>query len=234
MRIAVVGTGIVGQTLAGKLAELGHNVTVGTRDITATTTRTDPDITGNPPYLTWADGHPQVALGTFAEAVAQAELVINASSGSASLPALHAAGRENLAGKVLIDVANPLDFSQGMPPTLLVSDTDSLAEQIQRAFPDTKVVKTLNTVNARVMANPGELGGGDHTIFVSGDDAQAKRTVTDLLVSFGFTDIIDLGDISTARGPEMMMPMWLRLMTALGTPMLNYKIIRQPARIQQA
>jgi predicted dinucleotide-binding enzyme len=126
---------------------------------------------------------------------------------------------------VLLDISNPLDFSQGFPPTLFVKDTDSLGEQVQRAFPDARVVKTLNTLTADLMVNPKNLGE-ESTVFVSGDDAAAKATVTELLRSFGHTDVIDLGDISTARGAEMLMPVWLRLMGTLGTANFNIKIVR--------
>jgi len=226
MKIAVLGTGHVGQTLAGRLAELGHDVTIGTRDTAATMARSDPDAMGNPPYSAWATGHPVVRLAKFAEAAGAADLVVNATSGDVSLAALEAAGRDNLAGKVLLDVANPLDFSRGFPPTLFVKDTDSLAEQIQAAFPDAKVVKSLNTMTAALMVSPRQLAGGDHSVFVSGNDAEAKKTVAGLLESFGHTDIIDLGDISTARGPEMYLPIWLRLMNALSAPLFNIKVVR--------
>ncbi len=226
MKIAVLGTGTVGRTLAGRAASLGHDVAIGTRDPQATLARTDTDAMGNAPYSAWQADHADVALLPFADAAAHGELVVNASSGGASLEVLRLAGAENLAGKVLVDVANPLDFSNGFPPSLSVKDTDSLAEQIQRAFPDAKVVKTLNTLNAALMVDPAELAGGDHTIFVSGDDAGAKATVTELLGSFGWKDIIDLGDLSTARGAEMLLPIWLRLMNTLGTPAFNFKIVR--------
>jgi hypothetical protein len=226
MRIAVLGTGMVGQALAGRLAELGHDVTVGTRDVAATRARTDPDAMGNPPYQVWAQTHPDVRLATYPEATADAELVVNATLGTASLAALGEAGPDNLAGKVLLDISNPLDFSQGMPPTLFVKDTDSLGEQIQRAFPDVKVVKALNTLNADLMVQPGALADGAHTVFVSGNATDAKRTVTELLTSMGHTDVMDLGDISTARGTEMLLPVWLRLMFALGTTKFNFKIVR--------
>jgi 8-hydroxy-5-deazaflavin:NADPH oxidoreductase len=226
MKIAVLGTGMVGQALAGRLAELGHQVTVGTRDVAGTMARTEPDAMGNPPYREWAQGQPQVTLATFAEAAASAELIVNATNGSASISALEAAGRDTLAGKILVDVANPLDFSRGFPPTLFVKDTDSLAEQIQAAFPDVKVIKALNTMNAHLMVHPRQLAGGDHTVFVSGDDAGAKKTVTTLLESFGHTDVLDLGDLSSARGSEMLLPVWTRLFGALGTPMFQFKIVR--------
>ena len=179
-----------------------------------------------PAFATWVDAHPGIAVKTFAAAAADAEVVVNASSGAATIEVLRAAGAENLAGKVLLDVANPLDFSAGFPPTLFVKDTDSLAEQIQRAFPQTKVVKALNTMTAALMVEPRRLADGDHTVFVSGDDAEAKQTVTALLGSLGHTDVIDLGELVTARGTEMYLPMWLRLMGALGTPIFNVKIVR--------
>ncbi|MFG1830843.1 NADPH-dependent F420 reductase [Micromonospora chersina] len=226
MKIAVLGTGMVGQALAGRLAELGHEVTVGTRDVAATLARTTPDGMGNPPYAAWAAEHPQVRLTPFADAAAGAELLVNATSGNVSIAALQAAGTDNLAGKILIDIANPLDFSKGFPPTLFVKDTDSLGEQIQAAFPQLRVVKTLNTLTAALMVNPRALADGDHSVFVSGNDAEAKKTVTGLLESFGHADVIDLGDITTARGTEMVLPVWLRLMGALDTPMFNFKIVR--------
>lgn len=225
MKIAVLGTGMVGQALAGRLFELGHDVVVGTRDPEATLARTEPDGMGNPPFSAWQEQHPAIGLATFADAAAAGELIVNATGGTATLSVLEQAGADNLAGKVLIDISNPLDFSNGFPPTLFVKDTDSLGEQVQRAFPEVKVVKTLNTLNANLMVRPKDLGA-ESTIFVSGDDAAAKATATELLASFGHTDVIDLGDISTARGTEMLLPVWLRLMGALGTPLFNFKIVR--------
>ena len=226
MKVAVLGTGMVGRTLAARLSELGHEVTVGTRDVDATMARTESDAMGNPPYADWARANPRVALATFAGAAAQAELVLNATSGNASIAALEAAGREHLAGKVLLDIANPLDYSQGFPPSLFVSNTDSLAERIQAAFPEAKVVKSLNTMNAFLMADPRQLADGDHSVVVSGDDADAKQLVTELLQSFGHTDVIDLGDLSTARGTESLLPVWVRLFGVLGTPMFQFKAVR--------
>jgi 8-hydroxy-5-deazaflavin:NADPH oxidoreductase len=226
MKIAVIGTGMVGQALAGRLAELGHDVTVGTRDVAGTMARTAPDAMGNPPYSVWASAHPDITLATFADAAAGAELVVNATSGSAAIAALQAAGAANLAGKVVIDISNPLDFSRGFPPSLFVKDTDSLGEQIQSAFPDAKIVKSLNTLTAALMVNPALLAGADHSVFVSGNDPEAKKTVTGLLESFGHTDVIDLGDITSARGTEMLLPIWLRLMGTLNTGMFSFKIVR--------
>jgi predicted dinucleotide-binding enzyme len=225
MNIAVLGTGMVGRALAGRLAGLGHTVVVGTRDPQATLSRTEVDGMGNPPYAVWAGEHPDVTLATFADAAAGAELVVNASSGDATLDVLRLAGEANLAGKPLLDIANPLDFSQGFPPSLFVKDTDSLAEQVQRAFPQTRVVKALNTLNANLMVDPKSLGESS-TIFVSGDDAEAKATVVALLESFGHDDVIDLGDLETARGTEMLLPIWLRLMNTLGTAHFNFRVVR--------
>ena len=225
MNIAVLGTGMVGQAIAGRLHDLGHSVVVGTRDPRATLARTEPDQMGNPPFSAWHGAHTGVELATFADAAARAELVVNASSGSATLEVLQQAGADNLAGKVLVDVANPLDFSAGFPPTLSVKDTDSLGEQVQRAFPQARVVKALNTLNASLMVEPRSLGQSS-TVFVSGEDADAKATVVDLLESFGHDDVIDLGGLETARGTEMLLPIWLRLMGALGTAQFNFKVVR--------
>jgi predicted dinucleotide-binding enzyme len=226
MRFGILGTGVVGKTIAARLADLGHEVMVGTREPAETLSRTEPDRYGNPPFSAWQEEHPEVRLGTFAEAAAHGEMVVNATAGAVSLEALEQAGEDNLNGKIVIDVANPLDFSKGMPPTLSVSNTDSLGEQIQRRFPEAKVVKTLHTMNAYLMVDPAQLAATDHTVFVSGDDAEAKATVTELLRSFGWTDIIDLGDITTARGTEMLLPIWVRLFGVLQKPIFNFKIVR--------
>ena len=226
MRIAVLGTGMVGRSIAGKLSTVGHDVWIGTRDVGALMARTEPDAMGNEPFATWSEKHPQVKAATFAEAAAHGELLVNAANGAAALEALHSAGEDNLNEKILIDISNPLDSSQGMPPSLFISNTDSLGEQIQRAFPRAKVVKTLNTVNALVMADPSLVAGGEHTIFVSGNDEQSKARVTEILRSFGWRDIADLGDITTARGAEMYVSLWVRLWGAMGTPMFNLKVVR--------
>jgi predicted dinucleotide-binding enzyme len=225
MNIAVLGTGMVGQAVAGGLARVGHQVVIGTRDPAATLARTEPDGMGNPPFSAWHAEHGDITLATYADAAAGADLVVLAGNGSAALDMLSAAGADNLAGKVLVDIANPLDFSAGFPPSLFVKDTDSLGEQIQRTFPDVRVVKSLNTLTAPLMVEP-KLLGESTTVFVSGDDADAKATVTALLTSLGHDDVIDLGGIETARGTEMLLPVWLRLMNALGTAQFNFKIVR--------
>jgi 8-hydroxy-5-deazaflavin:NADPH oxidoreductase len=226
MNIGILGTGTVGQAIATRLTGLGHAVSVGTRNVADTLARSAPDAMGNPPFSAWQKKNPKVKLTTLSEAAAYGEMVFNCTSGEASLEALKMAGEANLNGKVLVDISNPLDFSKGMPPALFVCNTDSLGEQIQRAFPAVKVVKTLNTVTAQLMVNPGMLADGAHSIFVSGNDVQAKAKVAELLKSFGWQDIIDLGGIHTARGVEMLLPNWLQLFGALQKPFFNLKIVR--------
>ncbi|SDP66020.1 hypothetical protein SAMN04487914_12423 [Arthrobacter sp. ok909] len=226
MKIAVLGTGMVGCTIAGALAGLGHDVVIGTRDPQATLARTEPDTMGTPPFAQWHAANSGVGVVPFADAAAGAELIVNATNGGGSLAALTAAGSGNLAGKVIMDIANPLDFSRGMPPSLNPVNTDSLGEQIQRSFPKAHVVKTLNTMTASVMVDPARVAGGEHSVFVSGNDADAKAAVTEILKSFGHRDVIDLGDITSARGAEMILPIWLRIWGALGTGEFNFKIAR--------
>ncbi len=227
MKISIFGTGPVGQTFATALSSKGHQVMVGTRDVAATMAKTDKDVFGNPPFKVWREQNPKVEVGTFADAAKFGELAINALSGQGTLDGLGLAGEQSLAGKILIDISNPLDFSKGMPPTLFVSNTDSLAEQIQRRFPKTRVVKALNTLNAYLMVGPGQLAGGDHTSFVCGNDEKAKGEVIGKLKEwFGWKDLIDLGDLSAARGTEMYLPLWLRLFGALKNPMFSIKVVR--------
>ncbi len=212
MKMGVLGSGMVAQALSARLAELGHDVVIGTRDIEK--------LKG------WQSSNQRVKIGSFAETAAHGEMVFNATNGVASLQALAMAEPENLTGKILVDVSNPLDFSNGFPPSLTVCGTDSLAEQIQRALPHTKVVKTLNTVTARIMVYPQEVAGGDHHVFISANDADAKAQVTDLLRAFGWINIFDLGDLSTARGTEAYMLLWVRLFGAMNTGMINVKIMK--------
>src|SRR5215208_6375748 len=212
MRIGVLGSGMVAQGLSARLAELGHNVVIGTRDADK--------LRG------WQSSNQRVLIGSFAETAAHGDMVINATNGAGSLNALALAGDVNLADKILVDVSNPLDFSNGFPPSLTVSGTDSLAEQIQRAFPNSRVVKTLNTVTARVMTHPLEVANGDHHVFISSNDMDAKAPVTEMLRSFGWIHIFDLGDLSTARGTEAYLLLWVRLYGAMNTGMINVKIMK--------
>jgi 8-hydroxy-5-deazaflavin:NADPH oxidoreductase len=201
VRIGVLGTGVVGTTLAARLRELGHDVRVGSRD--------------------GSKGD-----GTFGEVAAHGELVFNCTAGVVSLAALEQAGEDNLRGKVVVDVANPLDFSQGFPPRLSVCNDDSLGEQIQRRFAEARVVKTLNTVSAPVMVDPA-LVPEEHTLFVAGDDEDAKRQVVELLGTMGWPRerILDLGGITAGRGMEMYLPLWLSLFDHHGSPLLNVKVV---------
>ncbi len=222
MKIGVLGTGSVGRAIGGKLAELGHDVMLGTRDVDALMRR-PAGPRDSESFAEWLQGVSGAAAGSFAKAAAHGEMLFNCTLGDGSLDALGSAG-EHLEDKVLVDVSNPLVFAEeGM--SLFVPSTDSLAERIQRAHPRTKVVKALNTVNARVMVDPATLGGGDHTIFVCGDDEGAKGAVTETLRAFGWEQIVDLGDLSAARGMEAYLLLWVRLMGTLGSPALNVKIV---------
>ncbi|MEU1011367.1 NAD(P)-binding domain-containing protein [Streptomyces sp. NPDC005890] len=215
MRYAVLGTGEVGRTLAGRLLELGHEVTLGSR------TR------DNPVAVEWATAAAGRAhAGTFADAAAAGEVVVNAVSGRVALDALRAAGAEHLDGKVLVDVSNPLAFEDGQP-RLDPVESDSVAERIQRAFPHTRVVKTLNTVNCQVMVDPGRVPG-EHHVFVCGADGRAKERVTGLLAEFGWPAgrVLDLGDIRAARAVEMYLPLWLTLFRGFGHADFNIEVRR--------
>jgi 8-hydroxy-5-deazaflavin:NADPH oxidoreductase len=213
MKIGVLGTGMVGQAISNRLAELGHEVMIGTREPSKSADKLQ-------------SKNETVKVGTFAEAAGFGEILFNTTNGAASLEALNMAGESHLDGKILVDISEPLDFSQGMPPSLFVNNTDSLGEQIQRAFPRVKVVKTLNTVTASIMVNPQQVADGDHHVFLSGNDPQAKGQVIDILKSFGWIHILDLGDLTTARATEMYIAIWLRLWGALGTAMFNVKIVQ--------
>jgi predicted dinucleotide-binding enzyme len=218
MRIAVLGTGTVGRTLAGKLVQTGHQVTIGSRSAT------------NAAALEWAAGAgPQAKAATFFDAAADGEVIINATPGAVSLDVLAAASTKNLDGKVLLDVANPLDLSAGFPPSLSISNTDSLAETIQRSFPTTHVVKALNTMRADVMVAPDRLAGGDHDVFIAGDDAEAKEVVAGLLREFGWRPehIRDLGPLQAARGMEMWLPLWLRIFLRQGDRVFNIQVVSE-------
>jgi predicted dinucleotide-binding enzyme len=214
MKIGVLGTGGVGQTLATALVANGHEVKMGSRQA------------GNEKAVAWVNGAGGSASeGSFRDAAAFGDLIVNATAGAASLDALESTGAENLAGKVILDVSNPLDFSKGFPPSLTVCNTDSVAEQIQRAFPDARVVKGLNTMNSDVMVDP-SIVPGSHNVFIAGNDDGAKAEVKALLEGFGWPsdDIFDLGDITGARGLEMYVTFWLRLFGAAGTGYLNVKV----------
>ncbi len=213
MKFGVLGTGMVGQAISNRLAELGHAVMIGTRQ---------PSKSGDK----LKSRNEAVQVGTFAEAAAFGQILFNATGGAVSMEVLKMAGQANLNGKVLVDVSNPLDFSKGMPPALFISNADSLGEHIQRTFPKVNVVKALNTVTAALMVNPQAVRNGAHDMFVCGNDAAAKEAVIGILKEFGWMHITDLGDIRAARGMEMYLPLWLRLWGALGSGMFNVRIVR--------
>jgi predicted dinucleotide-binding enzyme len=214
MRYAVLGTGMVGQGLGTKLAGLGNDVMMGSR------------TAGNEKAQAWLERvGTRGRTGTFREAATFGEVLVSCTEGLTSVDALRSADAKDLNGKVLIDVSNPLDFSRGMPPSLSVCNTDSLGEMLQREFPKTKVVKTLNTCNCQVMVAPARVGG-EHDMFICGNDAEAKEQVKGMLREFGWRSIIDLGDLTGARATEQLLPIWLRLFGMYGTPDFNFRVVR--------
>lgn len=215
MKIGVLGTGMVGQTIGSKLLDLGHDVCMGAREA------------NNAKAAEWVRTNTGTARqGTFAAAAEHGELLFNCTNGMGSLAALQAAGADALGNKLLLDISNPLDFSKGMPPTLFTGTGDSLGEQIQRAFPRLRVVKTLNTINCQVMVNPARIAG-DHDVFISGNDGAAKSQAAELLRGwFGWKHVVDLGDITTARGTECYLMLWLRLWGTLKTGDFNMHVVR--------
>lgn len=227
MKIAVIGTGKVGRAFADRLAGLGHDVVIGTRDPQITLARTESDDKGTPPLEEWFAEHPDARLVTMSEAGAHGEVVINATAGANAITALELVGTENLAGKVLLDLSLPLDLSAGWPPRLSIANDDSLGEQIQRAFPLTRVVKSLNTVQYEIMLEPARLPGR-HILFVSGNDSEAKEAARKLLNQFGWEDevILDLGDITTARATEMYSRLQFTIADYYGDYHMNIILVR--------
>ena len=216
MNIAVLGTGNVGNTIGSRLIEVGHTVMMGSR------------TSDNEKALAFVDKHNgKASAGTFADASSFGEIIFNCTVGVGSLEAVKMAGENNLNGKIMVDVSNPLDFSKGMPPSLAVCNTNSLGEEIQKAYPEVKVVKALNTMWCGLMVNPAMLNGGEHSTFICGNDAEAKETVKEILKSFGWFEknILDLGDITKARGTEMYLPLWLSIYGATQNGAFNIKIV---------
>jgi 8-hydroxy-5-deazaflavin:NADPH oxidoreductase len=216
MKIGIIGTGMVGATIGTKLVQLGHQVKMGSR------------VANNEKAVKWhSTMGPNASQGTFADAAAFGEIIFNCTKGDGAIDALKAAGEKNLNGKIIIDVSNPLDFSKGMPPSLYpaLSNTNSLGEEIQKTFPDAKVVKALNTMNCVLMVNP-SLVPGSHDLFMCGNDEAAKVKVTEIVKSFGWVSIIDVGDITAARATEGILPIWVRLMMKFQSPNFNFKIVK--------
>ena len=215
MKFGVLGTGMVGEAIADRLASLGHEVRMGARD------------PGNPKARAWAaQTGGRASAGAFADAAAFGEVVFHCARGSAAIEVLRAAGRENLRGKVLVDVSNPLEFPPGAPPKLFTAAAgDSLAERIQAELPEVRVVKALNTVTASLMGHPEKLSG-ETDVFVAGNDLPAKAKVTEILREFGWKSVLDLGDLTAARGMEAYLLLWLRFSAALKTAQLNIQVVR--------
>ncbi len=230
MKIAIFGTGSVGQTIAARLVSLGDDVMIGTRNVNESKSRTAVDMYGNPGFGTWLLSNSKVKLGTFAEAASFGDLLFNATSGGSSVKAFKSTKADDLKGKILIDIANPLDFSKGAPPCLItaLSNTHSLGEELQKEFPQVRVVKTLNTMWCGLMVNPAMIGGGDHINYLCGNDSEAKRKVRELLKKFGWKEesLLDLGDITNSRGTESVLPIWLRVWGATGTGAFNFRIVK--------
>lgn len=229
MKITIFGTGMVGQNLATALVGKGHSVTVGTRDVKKSLATSDANAFGMPAFGTWHKSNPQIQVARFADAAASSELLINATSGAVIIDILQDVPKQNFDNKIMIDAANALDFSKGMPPRVSITDTAgaSVGERLQAAFPTLRIVKALNTISAFAMLNPAAVAGGDSTLFMCGNDAAAKVTVLELLRSYGWKDVLDLGDISNSGAMELMMPIWLRVWGKLGqATVFNYKIVR--------
>ena len=230
MKISIIGTGIVGRTIASKLAGLGHEVIMGTRNVSKKLADKSKDRYGNAPFSEWMKEYNKVKLETFANSAAAGEMVINATHGANSIEALKLTGAKNLSGKILIDISNPLDFSRGEPGLLPgLSNTNSLGEEIQKSFPYTLVVKTLNTMWWGLMVNPGMIGDGDHINFISGNDVRAKEKVKELLKQIGWkeSNLIDLGDITGARAAESLLLTWIRVRGILNTGAFSFRIVKQ-------
>ncbi len=214
MKIAVLGTGMVGNTIGIKLIQLGHQVMMGSR------------TADNEKAKLWVNNNgSNASQGTFADAAKFGEMIFLCTKGEATLDVLRMAGLSLFNGKTVIDISNPLDFSNGMPPSMFICNTNSLGEEVQKLIPDAYVVKTLNIVNCEVMVNANK-SNGDPTMFMSGNNQEAKSAASKILEDFGWKDIIDLGDITTARGTEMMLPIWLRTYMATKNGYIAFKVVR--------
>ena len=229
MKVVILGTGIVGQTLAEKLIALDHEVIMGTRNVAATLNRKVSNNSRGPSFGEWHSKNEKVNLMAFKNAVGEGELLINALNGAAVIPVIQSCNRSDFDNKILMDIANPLDFSHGFPPSLLpgLHNTNSLGEEIQKALPNAKVVKTLNTMWCGVMVNPAMINNGAHQNYICGNDKEAKEKVTGLLASFGWNKdyILDLGDITNARGTESTLLIWTRIYGSKGSGAFNMKIV---------
>lgn len=225
MKIGIFGTGDVGKTLGAALVHRGHDVMLGTRDVAKK--MAEKASQDSISFREWQSKNKKIRLGAFAEAGAHGEILINATAGHGSIEALSTLKPVEVNDKIFIDVSNALAPWGRGPVEMFVANTDSLAERIQRTHPGLRVVKALNTVSAHLMVNPAGLAGGDHDVFVAGDDRQARERVSRFLrEEFGWRTVIDLGDLTAARAAEMMIMVWVKLWEALGTADFNFKIVR--------
>ncbi len=230
MKVAILGTGNVGQTFAEKLISLGHQVMMGTRNVEVTLARKATDNYGGLPFGEWYSKNKGVQLGTFAETVKFGDMILNALQGATTISTIKSCTLSDFDGKIILDISNPLDFSKGFPPFLIegLNNTNSLGEEIQKILPTSKVVKTLNTMYSGIMVNPSMVNNGNHTNYICGNDAGAKSAVKELLRSFGWDDsnTLDLGDITNARGTESTLLIWTRIYGAIKTGVFNFNIVK--------
>ena len=230
MKVAILGTGNVGQSFAEKFIELGNEVFMGTRDVIKTLERKATDNYGSLPFGEWHTKNEKVTLTTFAEAVQAGEIIVNALQGGVTIAAVEGCNPSSFDNKIVIDIANPLDFSNGFPPSLLpnLQNTNSLGEELQKKIPNAKVVKTLNTMWSGFMVNPRMLNNGDHQNFICGNDAYAKLKVIAMLETFGWDkeNILDLGGIENARGTEAVLLIWTRIYGTTQSGAFNFKIVK--------
>jgi predicted dinucleotide-binding enzyme len=225
MKIGVIGGGSVGQTIAAKLIANGHDVRLGIRNPSPAELAKE---RSQAKVLTdWIKDTGGIVV-SFADAAKHGDVIFSATQGAHAIAALTLAGAANLAGKVLVDISNPLDFSHGMPPSLLpqYGHATSLGEETQKAFPDAKVVKAFNTVSASAMVDASFVPG-DHDLLIAGNDAAGKAAVEAIArKEFGWTSVVDLGDIVGARATEHLLPLWVRLWMIGGSPKVNIKLVR--------
>jgi predicted dinucleotide-binding enzyme len=227
MKISIIGTGSVGQTLASKFHSLGHEIMIGTRDVRQSLSRTEKDRYGYPGFGEWIKENKGIKVGTIKEAAAYGEILVNATQGASSIATFQSADPGDLAGKIIIDIANPLDFSQGFLQLIpALSNSNSLGEEMQKSFPKAMVVKTFNTMWCGLMVDPGMIGNGEHVNFLCGNDQDAKEKVRSLLHEIGWKDeyLVDLGDIAASRGTEAVLLLWIRLMNLKQTGAFNFRI----------
>lgn len=227
MKVAVLGTGMVGKALSQKLHTMGHKVSIGTRSVEATVSKLAPMDADGLTYESWLSRHEGIQMRSFRDSITGAEIIISSLSGKHAVATLGALADE-IGDRVVIDTTNPLDFSHGAAPVLSVTGADSLSEQIQAALPRARVVKALNTVGFSVMVDPQAINDGNHILPICGNDEAAKAAVRLLLEQMGWRtgSLVDLGDLTNARGMEAYLLYWFRLMGKLGTSSFNIEIVR--------